>query len=262
MSEEILSLLKTEVQVTTNVVLTRTYIWKNEPEVAAVQPKILDYKKPDHFEYAGAAGGFIDQFGYPYCRGRIFDYIEKDDGQYDDEVDIFWASGACLAIRKNRFYEVGGLDEDYFAHQEEIDLCWRLHNFGFKVKYTPNSLVYHIGGATLNSQNPKKTFYNFRNSLFNLVKNVPSNKIILVIFVRLILDGLAAFKFLFELKFEHFTAILKAHLSFYHYLPKTLEKRQKIPNIPGYFSKISIVWSHYLEGINIYYDLQGFRSKK
>ena len=255
LTEDVFILLNSDVQVTPYWLEPIISIFKNEPEVAAVQPKVLDFKKPDHFEYAGAAGGFIDQFGYPYCRGRIFDSIEKDEGQYDDEVNIFWASGACLAIRKECFYEVGGLDEDYFAHQEEIDLCWRLHNFGYQVKYTPKSVVYHIGGATLNSQNPKKTFYNFRNSLFNLLKNVPSNKIVLVIFVRLILDGLAAFKFLFEFKFEHFTAIFKAHLSFYNYLPKMLKKRQNTPNNPDYFTKISVVWSHYSKQINIYSEL-------
>lgn len=255
LTEDVFILLNSDVQVTPYWLEPIISIFKNQPEVAAVQPKILDFKKPDHFEYAGAAGGFIDQFGYPYCRGRIFNSIEKDEGQYEDEVDIFWASGACLAIRKEFFYKVGGLDEDYFAHQEEIDLCWRLHNFGFRVKYTPKAVVYHIGGATLNSQNPKKTFYNFRNSLFNLVKNVPSNKIPLVIFVRLILDGLAAFKFLFELKFRHFTAVFNAHLSFYHYLPRMLKKRQKIPKTPGYFSRISVVWSHYLKGITKFSDL-------
>jgi len=262
LKEDVFVLLNSDVQVTPHWLEPIISIFKSKPKVAAVQPKILDFKKPDHFEYAGAAGGFIDQFGYPYCRGRIFDSIEKDEGQYDDTIDVFWASGACLAIRKERFYEVGGLDEDYFAHQEEIDLCWRLHNFGYQIKYAPNSVVFHIGGATLNSQNPKKTFYNFRNSLFNLVKNVPSHQIIWVIFVRLILDGIAAFKFLFELKFEHFTAVLKAHLSFYSYFPKMLKKRQKTPNNPSYFTKISIVWSHYLKGINKYSDLEGLKDKK
>ena len=255
LTEDVFILLNSDVQVTPYWLEPIISIFKSEPKVAAVQPKILDFKKPDHFEYAGAAGGFIDQFGYPYCRGRIFDNIEKDEGQYDDTIDVFWASGACLAIRKDRFYEVGGMDEEYFAHQEEIDLCWRLHNLGYPIKYTPNSVIYHIGGATLNSQNPKKTFYNFRNSLFNLVKNVPSHQIVWVVFVRLILDGIAAFKFLSELKFEHFAAIFKAHLSFYSCLPKMLKKRQKIPNNPNYFTKISVVWSHYLKGINKYSDL-------
>jgi len=255
LTEDIFVLLNSDVQVTPYWLEPIKSIFKNEPDVAAVQPKILDFKKPDYFEYAGAAGGFIDQFGYPYCRGRIFDRIEKDQGQYDDEVDVFWASGACLAIRKDHFYDVGSLDEDYFAHQEEIDLCWRLHNSGYRTKYTPNSVVYHIGGATLNSQNPKKTFYNFRNSLFNLIKNVPSHQIIWVIFVRLILDGIAATKFLLEFNFKHSIAILKAHWSFYSYLPKMLKKRKNIPTHPAYYSKNSIVWSHYLKKINHYTDM-------
>lgn len=252
LSEDLFVLLNSDVQVTPYWLEPIISIFKNEPDVAVVQPKILDFKKPDYFEYAGAAGGFIDQFGYPYCRGRIFDSIEKDEGQYDDEVDIFWASGACLAIRKAKFYEAGSLDEDYFAHQEEIDLCWRLHNLGYRIKYTSNSVIYHIGGATLNSQNPKKTFYNFRNSLFNLVKNVPSHQILWVIFVRLILDGLAAFKFLLELNFKHSSAVFKAHLSFYRYLPEMLKKRKKIPNNLAYFSNISVVCSHYVKGIKKY----------
>lgn len=252
LEEDVFVLLNSDVQVTPYWLEPIISIFKNEPDVAAVQPKILDFKKPSHFEYAGAAGGFIDQFGYPYCRGRIFDSIEEDNGQYDDEVDVFWASGACLAIRKDRFYEVGGLDEDYFAHQEEIDLCWRLHNSGYRTKYTSKSIIYHIGGATLSSQNPKKTFYNFRNSLFNLVKNVPSNQILWVIFVRLILDGLAAFKFLMDFNFKHSLAVFKAHLSFYRFLPKMLKKRKKLPADPGYFSKNSIVWCHYLKGNNTY----------
>jgi len=255
LTEDVFILLNSDVQVTPYWLEAIISEFKNEPEVAAMQPKILDFKNPDHFEYAGAAGGFIDQFGYPYCRGRIFDRIEKDEGQYDNEVNVFWASGACLAIRRQGFYEVGGLDEDYFAHQEEIDLCWRLQNFGHQVKYIPNSVVYHIGGATLSSQNPKKTFYNFRNSLFNIVKNVPGNQIILLISVRLILDGLAAFKFLFEFKFKHFTAVFKAHRSFYYYLPRMLKKRQNTPNSSTYFTEISIVWSHYLERINKYSQL-------
>ena len=158
LSEDIFILLNSDVKVTPNWISPIKAIFDSDPIVAAVQPKILDYKKPTHFEYAGAAGGFIDKFGYPYCRGRIFDNLEKDFGQYDDEIEIFWASGACLAIKRDQYYEVGKLDEDYFSHQEEIDICWRLHNYGYKVIYTPNSVVYHVGGATLNSMNPKRHF--------------------------------------------------------------------------------------------------------
>jgi GT2 family glycosyltransferase len=245
LSEDIFILLNSDVKVTPNWILPIEGVFEKDKSVAAVQPKILDYKKPTHFEYAGAAGGFIDKFGYPFCRGRIFDNLEKDNGQYDDEIEIFWASGACLAIKRDKYYEVGKLDEDYFAHQEEIDICWRLHNYGYKVIYTPNSVVYHVGGATLNSMNPKKTFFNFRNSLFNLIKNVPSNKILSVLFLRMVLDGIAAFKFLFELKLNHFTAVFQAHISFYTQLNKFLKKRKKLPKKDNYYSKISVVCRSY-----------------
>lgn len=255
LSEDIFILLNSDVQVTPSWILPIKEIFEKDTNVAAVQPKILDYKKRTHFEYAGAAGGFIDKFGYPYCRGRIFDNLEKDTGQYDDEKEVFWASGACMAIKRDKYYEVGQLDEDYFAHQEEIDLCWRLYNYGYKVIYTPNSLIYHVGGATLNSMNPKKTFLNFRNSLFNLIKNVPSNKILTVLFLRMILDGIAAIKFLIELKFTHFSAVFQAHISFYMQLNIFLKKRKKLPKKDNYYSKISVVCRNYGLGQKKFSDL-------
>ena len=255
LSEDIFILLNSDVKVTPNWISPIKAIFDSDPIIAAIQPKILDYKKPTHFEYAGAAGGFIDKFGYPYCRGRIFDNLEEDFGQYDDEIEIFWASGACLAIKRNQYYEVGKLDEDYFSHQEEIDICWRLHNYGYKVIYTPNSVVYHVGGATLNSMDPKKTFYNFRNSLFNLVKNVPSNKLFWTLLLRMKLDGIAAFKFLFELKFSHFTAVIQAHISFYGQLKIMLNKRKKLPKKENYYSKISVVCRNYGLGQKKFSDL-------
>lgn len=244
--EDIFVLLNSDVQVTPGWLEGIRNVFREQDEVAAVQPKILDYKDPAFFEYAGAAGGFIDKFGYPYCRGRIFENLEKDEGQYDDEIEIFWASGACLAIRKNVFYQVGALDEDYFAHQEEIDLCWRTFNAGYKVKYTPKSVVYHVGGATLDIMHPLKTYYNFRNSLYNLVKNLPSNSLVLVMLTRMILDGIAAFKLLFSGGWKHFSAVLKAHRDFYQQLPLLLQKRKKIRQRLGYFSKNSVVCTHYL----------------
>lgn len=255
LSEDIFILLNSDVKVTPNWIAPINAIFQKDPEIAAVQPKILDYKDPSLFEYAGAAGGFIDKFGYPYCRGRVFESIEKDEGQYNDEIEIFWASGACLAVRRSAFNEVGKLDEDYFSHQEEIDICWRFHNFGYKVLYTPKSVVYHVGGATLNSMNPKKTFYNFRNSLFNLVKNTPSKSLVLVVLGRMILDGIAAIKFLFELKTSHFIAVFQAHISFYSYLNKMLKKRKKLPNKGNYYSKISVVCSHYISGKKKYSEI-------
>lgn len=248
LKEDIFVLLNSDVQVTPHWLEPILDIFEKQPLVAAVQPKILDFKNPEYFEYAGAAGGYIDRFGYPFCRGRIFDHLEEDKGQYDDETEIFWASGACLAIRKDAFYEVGALDEGYFAHQEEIDLCWRLFNFGYKIKFTPASQVYHVGGATLNSMNPQKTFYNIRNSLFNLIKNVPASSLLPVIFIRMILDGVAAFKFLFSHGTAHFTAVLRAHFSFYKQLPALLEKRKKLPKRVGYYYKNSVICGRYLRG--------------
>ncbi|QED37538.1 glycosyltransferase family 2 protein [Antarcticibacterium arcticum] len=248
LDEDIFVLLNSDVQVTPHWLEPILKIFKTREEVAAVQPKILDYKNPEYFEYAGAAGGFIDRFGYPYCRGRIFDSLEQDKGQYDDEIEIFWASGACLAIRKKAFYQAGALDEDYFAHQEEIDLCWRLFNLGHKVRYTPESVVYHVGGATLNNMNPRKTFYNFRNSLYNLVKNLPAHTWIFVILGRMILDGIAAFRFLLTGQIDHFWAVFRAHMNFYKHLPLLLKKRKIIPKKLGYFTKNSVVCAHYLQG--------------
>ncbi|MCM4159591.1 glycosyltransferase family 2 protein [Antarcticibacterium flavum] len=246
--EDIFILLNSDVQVTPHWLEGIKVVFQKDPAVAVVQPKILDYKRPEYFEYAGAAGGFIDRFGYPYCRGRIFTTLEKDEGQYDDETEIFWASGACLAIRKDRYYEAGALDENYFAHQEEIDLCWRLKNLGYKIKYTSSSIVYHVGGATLNSMHPRKTFYNFRNSLYNLVKNLPSHQLVWTIFVRMILDGVAAMMFLFQGKTAHFTAVFKAHLNFYKRLLLLLRERKKVVKNTRYFSKNSVVCSYFLKG--------------
>jgi GT2 family glycosyltransferase len=246
--EDIFILLNSDVQVTPYWLEGILSILRTQEEVAAVQPKILNFQKPEYFEYAGAAGGYIDQFGYPYCRGRIFDSLEKDTGQYDDEAEIFWASGACMAIRKKVFYQVGAFDEDYFAHQEEIDLCWRLFNAGYKTQYTPASVVYHVGGATLNTMDPRKTFYNFRNSLFNLVKNLPTEKLVWVLPARMIMDGFAAIKFLFAKQNGHFTAVFKGHINFYQHFPLLLRKRNKSPKKLGYYSKISVVCSYYING--------------
>jgi len=255
LSEDIFILLNSDVLVTPNWLQPIANIFEENKMVAAVQPKILDHKKPEYFEYAGAAGGFIDKFAYPFCRGRIFDNLEKDTGQYDDEIEIFWASGACLAVSGEVYNKVGKLDEDYFSHQEEIDLCWRLHNYGYKVFYTPRSVVYHVGGATLANINPKKTYYNFRNSLFNIIKNVPSNQLFVVLFIRMILDGIAALKFLIELKFIHFSAVFQAHMSFYAHLNIMLKKRKKLPKKENYYSKISVVYQNYGLGNKKFSDL-------
>jgi GT2 family glycosyltransferase len=243
---DIFILLNSDVEVTPGWIPPLLEEFENDPETAVLQPKILDYRKREYFEYAGAAGGFLDSLGYPYCRGRIFENLEKDEGQYNDTAEVFWASGACMAIRKEAFYRAGGFDQDFFAHQEEIDLCWRVHNLGLKVKAVGSSEVYHLGGGTLHSMNPKKTFYNFRNSLFNLLKNAPGNKFLLIILTRMILDGLAGIKFLLELKPSHTAAILQGHFSFYSNFQKILKKRKKIPQKKKYYQIMSVVLAYYL----------------
>lgn len=250
--EEVVCLLNSDVAVTTgwcDVIATR---FDKDKNLAACQPKILDDKRKDYFEYAGAAGGFIDRYAYPYCRGRVFDTIEKDLGQYDTVVNLDWASGACLFLRISSYNEVGGLDEDYFAHQEEIDLCWRLRHAGYTVSYEPQSVVYHLGGGTLATLNPRKTYYNFRNSLYNIVKNDRSSFWICRLYVRMVLDGVAGFKFLIELKFAHFIAVLKAHFHFYLHLWILLQKRKAVKktvkNKVAQNGQLSIVYQYFIRG--------------
>lgn len=252
--EPLFCLLNSDVEVTENWLTPIVNTFMTEPETAIIQPKILNYKKKSHFEYAGAAGGFIDKYGYPYCRGRIFDTIEEDTKQYDDSTPIFWASGACFFIRKNTYKSLNGFDESFFAHMEEIDLCWRAYNLDYKVKYVGTSTVYHVGGATLNALNPQKTFLNFRNSLFCLTKNAPGNLFILI-FIRLVLDGLAAFKFLMVLKPKHIMAILKAHFSFYMHITSLLKKRRQLNKVKGYYTKNSIVWLYFAKKKHFYSNL-------
>jgi len=249
--EEYYALVNSDIEVTKNWLAPMLNIFDTEANVGIIQPKILDYKNKEYFEYAGAAGGFIDQYGYPYCRGRIFETIEKDNSQYNDELEIFWASGACFFIRKEVYQKLNGFDDDFFAHQEEIDLCWRAFNMGYKVKYTSKSVVYHVGGATLNESNPKKTFLNFRNSLLMLTKNLPENKLVPILFVRLILDGFAGIQFIFKGKFIHCWTIIKAHFHFYHLINKTLKKRNRT-QFENYYHSKSIVYRYFLKNGTIF----------
>lgn len=249
LDEDIFVLLNSDVEVTENWLKPLLSVFLKEKNTAAIQPKILDLKNRQYFEYAGAAGGFIDKYAYPFCRGRIFDILEKDEGQYNDTRKIFWASGACLAIRKNIFFNSGGFDEDFFAHQEEIDLCWRINNLGYNIKYVGGSTIFHLGGGTLNSLNPRKTFFNFRNSLFSIVKNAPNKQFWLIICLRLILDGIAGCKFLLNGKPYHLIAIVKAHFSFYGNLRKMLAKRKETNNkIKDYYKIKSVVYAHFVKG--------------
>ncbi len=187
----------------------------SDPLIAACMPKIRAFDMPDFFEYAGAAGGYIDKNGFPFCRGRIFDSLETDYGQYDAPASIFWASGACLMIRSPLFKLIGGLDPHFFAHFEEIDLCWRLKNRGYKIMAVPESVVFHVGGGALPKTNSMKTFLNFRNSLLTLYKNLPEEILFRTIMRRLILDGFSVMRFLAQFKFRDVIAIIKAHFYFY-----------------------------------------------
>ncbi|WP_026753552.1 glycosyltransferase family 2 protein [Sediminibacter sp. Hel_I_10] len=251
---DVFCLLNSDVEVTANWLEPINATFENSSEAAIIQPKILDYKNKSQFEYAGAAGGFIDKYGYPFCRGRVFDTVEKDVQQYDDVADIFWASGACFFIKSSVFQELGGFDEDYFAHFEEIDLCWRAFNKGFKSKYVGASTIYHVGGATLNTLSPKKTYLNFRNSLFTLMKNA-GGLILPIIFTRLTLDGIAGLKFLLKFQPNHFVAILKAHFSFYWHLPKLLKQRRLSTKRKDYYATPSVVWAYFMKEQKIFRDL-------
>lgn len=227
-------LLNSDVEVTPNWIEHVIALMDADKNIAACQPKILDFNSRTKFEYAGAAGGFIDKYGYPFCRGRVFNSLEEDQGQYNNSTEIFWATGACMFIRSKAFWEVGGFDGDYFAHMEEIDLCWRLKNIGHKIYVEPKSVVYHVGGGTLNKLSSRKTFLNFRNNLTTLTKNHPPGFLFFKIIFRMKLDGVAAFKFLLDGQPKHFFAVIRAHFAFYGWLPKTLEKRKKAKQHPDF----------------------------
>jgi len=245
--ESILCLLNSDVRVEGNWIEPITDLFKN-PEIGIIQPKILDEKNPELFEYAGAAGGFIDFLGYPYCRGRLFSHIEKDRGQYDDEIPVFWATGACLFIRNELFKKLKGFDERYFAHQEEIDLCWRAQRIGYQVWYTSKSKVFHLGGSTLSNANPFKTQLNFRNSLLNIVKNSENQILWLIVGARLILDGVAGLFFLIQGKPKHTLAIIKAHFQFYSRFRTYLRERTNSFNTTVKPVIRAIVFDYYIRG--------------
>jgi GT2 family glycosyltransferase len=253
-------LLNSDVEVTANWIEPIIEMMGADKQIAACQPKLLTYSNKNEFEYAGAAGGFIDKYGYPFCRGRIFDSYETDNGQYNDSTEIFWATGACLFVRSSAYKELNGLDEDFFAHMEEIDLCWRLKNKGYKIMYCGNSAVYHVGGGTLNKINAQKTYLNFRNNLILICKNHATEYFYLKILLRMILDGIAGVKFLFNGDIKHTVAVIKAHFSFYKTIKKTLLKRKEMrKNIKtfsrtGIFRK-SIVMQYYLYGKKKYSEL-------
>ena len=251
-------LINSDIEVTAGWLSPIISLMDSDKQIASCQPKILNYNSKTKFEYAGASGGFIDNLGYPFCRGRIFDDLEQDKGQYNDAVEVFWATGACLFVRSTHFWELGGLDEDFFAHQEEIDLCWRLKNKGYKIMVQPKSVVYHVGGGTLNAGSPFKTHLNFRNNLFMLFKNLPISSLFTTIPMRLVLDGVAALTFLNKEKgLEHVLAIAKAHFSFYFAIPNLIAKRQKISQKNSLVGKMnwSILVKNKMNGIKRFSEL-------
>ncbi len=263
-TKEILLFLNNDVEVSPGWLNAINQAFGKDDQVAAVQPKMLSYHQKDVFEYAGAAGGFIDKYGYPYCRGRIFDTVEQDLGQYDASSEIFWASGAALAIRKEVFTKLGGFDEDFEFHMEEIDLCWRIHRSGHKVMYTPDSTVYHLGGGSLAMGSPRKVYYNFRNNLFMLWKNAGAKELMLRFPVRLVLDVIAAWKSLLSGKGGDFLAIAKAHFHFMLGWASVHQKRHKsdLPfrvNTPG-FSRFSLIWQYFIRRKQYFYQLPGHES--
>ncbi len=259
-------LLNSDVEVTPGWIKPIMKTFAEQPEVAVCQPKILSFHDKSAFEYAGGSGGWIDKLGYPFCRGRIFGITEKDEGQYNDEAEIFWASGAALFIRAPLFDQIGGFDADYFAHAEEIDLCWRIKRAGYSIKVVPESVVYHVGGGTLNYDTPRKVYLNFRNTLYNIVKNDPISKALWLIPVRLILDGLAGLLFLSQGKFSLIASILKAHWHFIPKLPRTWQKRKMyqglvdkvrlkpVTELSAVYPK-SIVWQFYAQRKQRFKDL-------
>jgi GT2 family glycosyltransferase len=227
-------LLNTDVQVTHNWIEPMEALFDTDPNIGAIQPKIRAFKQRTHFEYAGASGGYLDRLGFPFCRGRIFETLEEDLGQYDDCSEVFWATGACMFVRSAVFHQCDGFDEAFFAHMEEIDLCWRMKNQGYRIMVEPKSVVFHIGGGTLNKGNWRKTYLNFRNNLELIYKNIEDRYLFRSLFMRMLLDGIAAFKFLISNGYMHFWAIIRAHLHFYRMLPQIRQKRkmlkQKISN--------------------------------
>ena len=249
-------LLNSDIEVAPNWVEPIIEFLDKNPDIAVCQPKLLSFSEKNSFEYAGASGGFIDKFGYPFCRGRLFDTLEEDKQQYDDITEIFWATGACMFVRANLYHELGGLDDDFFAHMEEIDFCWRAKNAGHKVMCCPQSVVYHVGGGSLPKSSPKKTFLNFRNNLVLLYKNLPKRSIPWVFFMRFILDNVAAIRFLFDSGFGDFKAVYKAYFAFYGSFRKNLRKRKWIKHkqVSGMYSK-SIVFEYYLKRKKYFSDL-------
>ena len=253
-------LLNSDVEVTTNWLQPMATLLDNNPTIAACQPKLLSYKEKEMFEYAGAAGGWLDKYGYPFAKGRVFDICEKDNGQYDQQEPIFWASGASLFIRSSVFHSMKGFDEYFFAHQEEIDLCWRIQLAGLSIYSCPSSVVYHVGGGTLPKGNSLKTYLNFRNNRIMLSKNLPFAKKIWIVPVRNLLDALSAWKGLLSGDGGYFIAILRAHIAFYKwwllYQKKSIFPANRNGKLSGLLNK-NMVWEHFAKKKKTFAEIVG-----
>jgi GT2 family glycosyltransferase len=246
-------LLNSDVDVTESWLDPLINYMDQNPNVASCQPKIRSFHNKEYFEYAGAAGGYIDRFGYAFCRGRIFNNVEKDNGQYDNCTDVFWSTGACMIIRSDAWEKCGRFDDDFFAHMEEIDLCWRFHLAGFRVSYVPGSIVYHVGGGVLPYDSSLKTYLNFRNNLFLLYKNLPDNILHKTLFIRKILDGVASVMFLLKGQIKNMKAVWKAHIDYYKSIKSLKEKRKFVRNLTisktgSHLVNKSIVFMFYIKG--------------
>ncbi|MBV20418.1 MAG: dTDP-Rha--alpha-D-GlcNAc-pyrophosphate polyprenol alpha-3-L-rhamnosyltransferase [Cytophagia bacterium] len=251
-----LVLINNDVEVSENWLDPMFNSMEQNKKIGSCQPKILSYKNRTTFEYAGAAGGYLDYLGYPYCRGRIFDTVELDKGQYDSPKEIFWSSGACMMVRNKLFKKLEGFDESFYAHMEEIDLCWRIKGLGFKNFCFPKSIVYHLGGGTLNYNSPKKTYLNFRNNLIMITKNESLISLTLKLPFRLFLDILASIYILIKNKsLLHFLEIIKAYVSFIIKLPHILFKKEKTKMNSNKLNKSIIPFEYYLRGKKRFSDL-------
>lgn len=252
-------ILNSDVEVTENWIEPIISVFESDEKIAAIQPKLLDYKHKDKFEYAGGAGGYIDKLGYPFCRGRIFDAIETDTGQYDDTREVFWATGACFFIRAKLFKRYGGFDETFFAHMEEIDLCWRMKSDGYKVYCCGESVVYHFGGGTLTYGNPRKTYLNFRNSLLVLIKNMPLTELAWKLPARWLIDYVAIINFVLRGHFADGLMVIKAHLYVVGNFISTLKKRRKSKkrqsNQAGRYPKL-LLFDYHIAGVRNFSDLE------
>jgi hypothetical protein len=244
-------LLNSDVEVTPGWLEPMLRLMESDPSIGICQPKIVSLDRPAEFEYAGAAGGFIDKFGYPFCRGRILQEVEKDFGQYNDAIPVSWATGACMMVSAQTWKACNGFDSDFWAHMEEIDLCWRSQHLGYKVYVCPDSIVYHVGGGTLNYNNPLKIHLNFRNNLFLLFKNLPGKQLATVLPTRMVLDGMAALVFLFKGELSSFKMVFSAHLKFYSSLSSLIKKRKlvfrtrKNRNVK-FTTERSILWNYFV----------------